>query len=141
MRKRRHAHSETHWRCAGEAHHAVFFRGSRPRGIFAVESVHPPDAREGPLTWSFPATQKCGRKVLAYVSGEISLDELDEWLAPILWEMHEKQSPIDLLREIELRMAEYSGGGWSEDELRDLLREAVYTFQVRGDKTRKLASV
>ena len=37
-------------------------------------------------------------------------------------EEHGSQVAEDLTYDIELRLAEFSGGGWTEEELKDLLR-------------------
>ncbi len=68
-------------------------------------------------------------KLADYLLGEISLEEFEDWFVPVALAMESGEaSPlIDLVRNVELSMAEMSGGAWSEAELRTLLRELVET--------------
>ena len=60
-----------------------------------------------------------------YLAGKSSLREFEEWFVPhalSVVEEHGSQVAEDLTYDIELRLAEFSSGGWTEDELKDLLR-------------------
>ena len=61
--------------------------------------------------------------VARYVSGEIGRRELQEWFAPVAWELLTEGSspPADLAAELELVFAESTSEGWTENELRDKL--------------------
>ncbi len=59
-----------------------------------------------------------------YVEGELSLSALDEWFVPATWDVDRTADrvAIDLTYEIVLRLAEYSNGDCTEQELKALLR-------------------
>lgn len=65
--------------------------------------------------------------VARYVSGEITRQELQEWFAPVAWELLAgPPSPAaDLAGEIELLLAEATNEGWPDNELRQRLAEAA----------------
>ncbi len=64
-------------------------------------------------------------QVSRYLAGAISLEDLEVWLAREAWG-REDIGPV--AAEADLRLAEYSGGHWSEDELRAALRDALGPF-------------
>jgi hypothetical protein len=54
-----------------------------------------------------------------YVLGRISLQQYNHWLAPFAWDLQESTDPArDLAMSLELRLAEFSGGSWTEQELK-----------------------
>lgn len=64
----------------------------------------------------------------AYLGGSTTLTEFQEWFAPLQWETDADSDPAaPAVFEIGLRLAEFSGGAWTEPELRDLLRAASAT--------------
>lgn len=65
------------------------------------------------------------RGLLAYLMGEQPFEDFQEWLSDLAWAPVHKFTPrdVELIREIELRMAEFTGGYLSEDELRTALSE------------------
>jgi hypothetical protein len=57
--------------------------------------------------------------VLHYIAGRIRLDEFQEWLASNAWDVRGESADIQrLVNEIELLLAEFSNGHWTESELR-----------------------
>jgi hypothetical protein len=65
------------------------------------------------------------------LAGEITLSEFRRLLLPVAWMSGEPGEPDSpLARRAELRLAEYSNGHWSEEELRVLL--AGMTAQTTG---------
>ena len=58
------------------------------------------------------------QRVRELVDGRVSLREFQAWFLPATWELSEAE-PIaeDLTAEIELRLAEFSNGHWTESEL------------------------
>jgi hypothetical protein len=64
------------------------------------------------------------REALAgYVSGEVPLAEFQEWFVPRAWEaLAEGGSVSDLVSEVELLLAEFTGGHRSEHDLREALK-------------------
>ncbi|HXU89009.1 MAG TPA: hypothetical protein VFQ62_09160 [Methylomirabilota bacterium] len=61
-------------------------------------------------------------EVARYVSGQVSLDDFQVWFVPRAWEILETGVPASgSAAEIELLLAEYSGGDLSEEDLRDAL--------------------
>lgn len=65
------------------------------------------------------------REALArYVSGEIPLPVFQEWFVPRAWEvLAEGGAAIDLTSDIELLLAEYTGGHRTEHDLQDALKQ------------------
>ena len=59
-----------------------------------------------------------------YVAREISLQDFEDWFVPATWDVHRGNDSVAvaLVGEIKLRLAEFSGGGWKEEELRELLQ-------------------
>ena len=70
------------------------------------------------------------RSVAGYLSDEYSLNPFSERLGPLLWSAHKEHDVAaeDLAHEIELGLAEFSNGDWSEDELREQLRPLVTMY-------------
>lgn len=65
------------------------------------------------------------REALAtYVSGEIPLAEFQEWFVPRAWEALAEGGPAsDLASDVELLLAEFTGGHGSEYDLREALKQ------------------
>lgn len=60
--------------------------------------------------------------IARYLNGEVSLAELRRWLLPVAWRIGEPGEPDSrLVRRVELRVAEYMNGHWSEEDLRRML--------------------
>jgi len=62
-----------------------------------------------------------------YIAGGITIQQFDESFAEATWEVERsnEERAKKLTDEIELALAEYSNGDWTEDELRDLFRQAI----------------
>lgn len=62
-----------------------------------------------------------------YLSDERPLQTLQELLIEILWDRRDLEPPeiIDLAKELDLRIAEFTGGFISADSLKELLRETA----------------
>ena len=73
------------------------------------------------------------RKQLSkYLTGGTTLESFEEWFVPnALTAVEESGDPEAeaLTYGIELRLAEFSDGGWTEDELRGLLRKEFATSE------------
>lgn len=69
-----------------------------------------------------------------YLAGEIPLQQLEEWLVRRSWDLHRiaNERTHELVAELELLLAEFSNGDWTEEELRRMLAPLVesYTVQV-----------
>lgn len=65
-----------------------------------------------------------------YLKGEASLREFEEWFTAHTWDVDRigDQEAQDLTYEIELRLAEFTNGHWTEDDLRRLFQPLVETF-------------
>ena len=65
--------------------------------------------------------------LVRYLSGEISLDEFRDWFDPATWEVDPvgATSASQLAGEVELRLAEFSNGHLTEEDLRAKLRPLV----------------
>lgn len=64
-----------------------------------------------------------------YLDEEISLRQFEDWFVPVAWGIPRtaNQGTLGLFGEIELRLAEFSNGHWTEPELRAKL-EPLATF-------------
>jgi hypothetical protein len=61
-----------------------------------------------------------------YLTGEISLPEFRRWFLPTIWDLAEDDQLLSpLARRVELRLAEYSNGHWTEDDLKHLFERAT----------------
>jgi hypothetical protein len=71
--------------------------------------------------------------VARYVSGEISRQELQEWFAPVAWELlaGDPSPAADLAADIELALAEATSEGWTGHELRERLTDVAAIPQGR----------
>ena len=71
------------------------------------------------------------RWLTRYLSGEISLREFEDWFVPVSWDVEKTENnfAIELAHTIELRLAEFSSGHRSEDDLQSSLRPLVQTLE------------
>lgn len=71
-------------------------------------------------------------KLMSYLLGEISLQSFEDWFVPSSWNVDQSknQDAINMVYEIELRLAEFSNGHRSEEELKDFLRPLVANYRV-----------
>jgi len=67
-----------------------------------------------------------------YLTGHISVDDLQAHLATMVWEVEEHDSPdvVDLFHDVELSLAEFTSGDWTEEELKGLLRQSLMDLTV-----------
>lgn len=67
-----------------------------------------------------PTASDVRAHIAAYLAGECSLDEFCAWLVPATWSVDPAadQELQNIVGEVELRMAEFDHGDWSEEELR-----------------------
>src|SRR5712692_6815584 len=63
-------------------------------------------------------------RLATYLAKEISLHEFEDWFFPETWDVDQlgDLALTNLVYGIKLRLAEFSNGDWTEDELRSLLR-------------------
>jgi hypothetical protein len=73
----------------------------------------------------------------AYLAKEISLHEFEDWFFPETWEADQLDNfpLVNLVYGIKLRLAEFTNGDWTEDELRDWLRPFVEKYEVTVNST------
>jgi hypothetical protein len=66
-------------------------------------------------------------EILRYVQHEITLASFEEWLVGATWSQLDPTdaSLVHLVGAVELTLAEYSSGHWTEDEVRAHLQEAI----------------
>jgi len=71
-------------------------------------------------------------RLVQYLDGEISLHQFEDWFVPTVWSVSRTTDAGTqaLVGEIELRLAEFSNGHWTEAELRTNL-EALATSHKR----------
>ena len=75
------------------------------------------------------------KQLIRYLSGQISLNNFQEVFIPIIWDIDKKENKNvkKLSNRIILRLAEYSNGDWSEQELKDLFRPMIGNFNIEID--------
>jgi hypothetical protein len=65
--------------------------------------------------------------VMHYIAGGISLRQFQEWFAPHTWNIDSRAGADDDLRrlanDVDLLLAEFSNGHWTEEELRSKLQQ------------------
>jgi hypothetical protein len=77
-------------------------------------------------------------RLSAYLAGETSLHEFEDWFFPKTWDVDKLDDPalLDLVYQIKLDWAEFSNGDWSEKDLRDMLRSLVEKFTISSSPTK-----
>ena len=73
-----------------------------------------------------PFLQQVYEWLSRYLSGAISLVEFQEWFAPTAWDVMDTEDDVvsvQLACSIELVLAEFANGHWTEDELKERLQE------------------
>jgi hypothetical protein len=70
-------------------------------------------------------SKKIEAQLQRYLQGEDSLDEFEAWLVPETWDISPQsdRSAHDLATVITLRIAEFTNGDWTEEELREALTQ------------------
>lgn len=68
-------------------------------------------------------TRAIEARLQRYLAGADSLAEFEAWLVPETWDLSPQSDHAahDLATAITLRIAEFTNGDWTEDELRDAL--------------------
>ncbi len=66
-------------------------------------------------------------RLARYVTGEESLAEFRRWLLPLVWNLAEpgNDEVSQLANQVELRLAEFLNGHWTEDDLREFFVRIV----------------
>lgn len=74
----------------------------------------------------------------AYLSGEISLHDFEDWFFPKTWDVDKSDEPalLDLVYQIKLDWAEFTNGDWSEEELRSMLRSLAERFTITSSSAK-----
>lgn len=74
---------------------------------------------------------KIRSSLVRYLNRDISLAEFQDWFVPVAWgiERTGNRVAIDLAGEIELRLAEFSNGHWTEPELRSKLASLAGVYE------------
>lgn len=67
------------------------------------------------------------QKIADYLLEKKTLKDLEDWLIPTTWDLHEEpdKKAVDLANEVVLLLMEYSNEHRTESEIRELLREKV----------------
>jgi hypothetical protein len=73
-----------------------------------------------------------------YLANEISLREFGDWFFPETWDEDQLRdlALVNLVYGIKLRLAEFSHGDWTENELRSLLRPFIEKFDIVNPLTK-----
>jgi hypothetical protein len=71
-------------------------------------------------------------KLSSYLVGKISLEEFEDWFVLESWNVAQSNNSnaVNLVYEIELWLAEYSDGHWSEKQLKNYLVPLVTDYKV-----------
>jgi|SRR3990172_5128588 len=76
-------------------------------------------------------------QLVSYLAGDKSLTAFRDWFDSSTWDMGEIGANQDALRlagEVELRLAEFSNGHWTEDELKSKLLPLIRSFAQRDQR-------
>ena len=74
-------------------------------------------------------------KLASYLIGNISLSDFEDWFVSSSWNVmqRENKNTIDLVYDIELILAEHSRGCWNDEEIKQLFRPLVNSYNVNLD--------
>jgi hypothetical protein len=74
-------------------------------------------------------SQEIDAQLQRYLRGEDSLAEFEAWLVPETWDISPQsdRSAHDLATAITLRIAEFTNGDWTEEELKRALEQLAQT--------------
>ena len=74
-----------------------------------------------------PLDLEIRQQLARYLAKRITLDDFEDWFVAESWNVHrdENTAATDLVFELELRLAEFSNGHWTEDDLRGILQLLV----------------
>lgn len=62
--------------------------------------------------------------VMQYIAGRVQLRQFQEWFASRTWDVRAESDDVqELVNEIDLLLAEFSNGHWTEGELRSKLQQ------------------
>lgn len=77
-----------------------------------------------------------------YLVKELSLEDFQIWFAPVLWNIERSLSrpAVELAYEIALRIAEFSNGHWTQEELRNNLLPLVEKYKVEIESVPRTSS-
>ena len=76
-------------------------------------------------------------QLVQYVAGETTLLAFRDWFDSSSWDLEERGANQDAFRlagEVELRLAEFSNGHWTESELRSKLLPLIQTLTQRDQR-------
>ncbi len=78
--------------------------------------------------------QDIREKLLAYLSGHLTLDTFEDWIVQNTWNVHQwgSRATRDLAYSIEAKLAEHSGDQISEEVLRKKLAPLTQELQIRA---------
>lgn len=78
------------------------------------------------------ANYQIREKIASYLGNKLALDSFEDWLVQQSWNMHRDASreAQELVSAVELRLAEYSSGHLSEEQLRAELLPFVTSYLV-----------
>jgi hypothetical protein len=69
-------------------------------------------------------------QLIEYLEGHVTLAEFQKWFVPVAWKETSSRAlgpTKDLISGIELRLAEFTSGHWTETELKEKLADLPYT--------------
>jgi hypothetical protein len=86
----------------------------------------------GDLDMSYSPDFNIREQLARYLAKEISLREFEDWFFPETWDVDQlgDLALMNLVYGIKLRLAEFSHGDWTENELRSLLRPFIEKFDI-----------
>ena len=83
-------------------------------------------------------------KLASYFEGRISLEDFEDWFVSASWNVVQSKNRqlIDMVYDIELLLAEFTDGCWTQAELKQLLRPFIenYIIEPELSQIKKLSS-
>lgn len=80
----------------------------------------------------FQSDYEIRKQLVCYLTSETSLEDFEDWFVARSWNFHEAENPLllELACEIELLLAEFSNGHWTESDLKERLRPFITRYSV-----------
>ena len=72
------------------------------------------------------------QRLAKYLAGDIDLEQLHRWLSSEVWDIESRAEPqtADTFREVDLLLAEYAHGDWTEAELKHRVAPLLTSYTV-----------
>jgi hypothetical protein len=88
-----------------------------------------------PQLTTFDVQQNIADLVVRYLVRELTLEQFEEQFVTLSQPLRDHASSGDLVHAVELALAEFSCGHWTETELEQELADSLRTLKFAGDDT------